>query len=53
MRLVGIALLVVAAILAVLNLKRVAGLGMNSLAVVFMIVGIASIARSRKAGKPQ
>jgi len=52
-RLIGIAFLAAAAILAILNLKRVAGLGMNSLVVVLMIVGIAFMARSRKENKPQ
>jgi len=52
-RLIGIAFLAAAAILAILNLKQAAGLGMNSLVIVLMIIGIAFVVRSRKESNPQ
>ncbi|MGH7495356.1 MAG: hypothetical protein ACREOO_23610 [bacterium] len=44
----GIALLVLSAIIAVLNLKSVANLGMTSSATVFLILGIVLIRRAKR-----
>ena len=52
-RLIGIAFFAAAAIVAVLNLKQVAGLGLNYLPVPLMLIGLAFVARARKEGKPQ
>lgn len=52
-RLIGIAFFAAAAIVAILNLKRVADLGMNSLPVLLMLIGLAFVARSRKESKSQ
>ena len=48
MRLIGILLLVAAVAVAILNLKRVAALGMPWLAPVFMVLGAGALAASRK-----
>ena len=47
-RLVGIALLIAAAIVAVLNLHRVADLRMPWLAPVLLVLGIACVALARR-----
>ena len=47
-RLVGIALLIAAAVVAILNLHRVADLRMPLLAPVLMILGIAFVALARR-----
>lgn len=49
MRLAGIIFMLVAAALMVLNLKRVADLGSFWVAIPFFIIGLALIARSRRA----
>jgi hypothetical protein len=49
MRLAGIVFIVVAAALMILNLKRVANLGSYWTAIPFFVIGIALVARSRKA----
>jgi hypothetical protein len=49
MRLAGILFVVAAAVLMILNLKRVANLGSYWTAIPLFIIGIALIARSRKA----
>lgn len=48
MRLFGIGFMVVAAVLAVLNLKRVGGLELYFLPGVFVVIGTAFIVRSKK-----
>jgi hypothetical protein len=52
-RLIGIAFFAAAAIVAILNLKRVAGLGLNYLPVLLMLIGLAFVAQARKESKPQ
>lgn len=47
-RLAGIALLIAAAIVAVLNLQRVADLKMTWLAPLLMVLGIALVALSKR-----
>jgi hypothetical protein len=47
-RLIGIVFLIAAAIIAILNLHRVADLRMPGLVPVFMIVGIAFVIVSRR-----
>jgi hypothetical protein len=42
---------VAAVVLAVLNLKRVANLGTNGLAIVFMLIGMVLMANARKASR--
>ena len=49
MRLAGILFVVAAAVLMILNLKRVADLGSYWTAIPLFVIGIALIARSRKA----
>ena len=49
-RLLGIALLIAAAIVAILNLHRVADLRMPWLAPVILVFGIASVALARRKG---
>jgi hypothetical protein len=49
MRLAGILFMVAAAVLMILNLKRVADLGSYWTAIPLFVIGIALIARSRKA----
>ena len=44
----GLACLLAAALVAILNLKRVAGLNLFPLPVVLMILGIALLTRARK-----
>jgi len=51
MRILGIACFVAAVAIAILNLKRFAGLGMNSLVPILMILGIVFVARAKRAGK--
>jgi hypothetical protein len=48
LRLIGILLLITAAVLAVLNLKRVADLGTLWVSIPLLIIGIALIAMARK-----
>jgi hypothetical protein len=48
LRLIGIVLLVAAAVLAVLNLKRVANLGTFWLAPPLMILGLVCVTRARR-----
>ena len=48
LRVIGILFLVAAAVVAVLNLKRVANLGMIWLSPPLMIVGIAFVVASRR-----
>jgi hypothetical protein len=50
MRLVGIICLIAAAVLFILNLKRVANLGTYFAALPLFFVGIVLVARSRKRG---
>lgn len=50
LRLLGILLLVTAAVLAILNLKRVANLGMMWLPAVLLVVGIGLISNARRRG---
>jgi len=47
-RYLGILFLVIAATVAVLNLKRVAGLGMTWLPAIFLILGIVLVAKARR-----
>jgi hypothetical protein len=49
MRLAGILFMVAAAVLLILNLKRVANLGSYWTAIPLFIIGLALIARSRRA----
>ncbi len=49
MRLIGIIFMLAAAILLVLNLKRVADLGSRWIALPLFIIGVAFIARSKRA----
>ena len=49
MRLAGILFIVAAAVLMILNLKRVANLGSYWTAIPLFVIGIALVARSRKA----
>jgi hypothetical protein len=49
MRIAGIIFMVAAAVLMVLNLKRVADLGSYWTAIPLFVIGIALVARSRKA----
>lgn len=49
LRLLGILLLIAAAVIAVLNLKRVASLGMSWLPAVLLIAGIALVTLSKRA----
>jgi hypothetical protein len=49
MRLAGILFMVAAVVLMILNLKRVANLGTYWTAIPLFVIGIALIARSRKA----
>ncbi|HYV07225.1 MAG TPA: hypothetical protein VFB82_21700 [Blastocatellia bacterium] len=49
MRLVGIIFLVVAAVLMVLNLKRVADLGTFWVALPVFLIGVVLVARSKRA----
>jgi len=53
LRIIGIVFLATAAVLAILNLQRVANLGMNSLVVILMILGIVFVVRAKKASKPK
>ncbi len=48
LRLIGIVFLVAAAVLAVLNLKRVADLGTGLVSMTLLIIGIALIAMAMK-----
>lgn len=48
-RLVGIVLMVAAAVLMILNLKRVANLGSYWVAIPLFVIGLAFLARSRRA----
>ena len=47
-RLVGLIFIVAAAVLMILNLKRVANLGSYWVAMPLLIIGVALIARSRR-----
>ena len=47
-RLIGIILLIVAAVVAVLNLKRVAGLGLPWLSPIFIVLGAAFMIQARR-----
>jgi len=47
LRVLGILLCIAAAALAVLSLKRAAGLGMNSLATVLLVLGIVLVRRAK------
>ena len=49
MRLAGILLLVVAAVLMILNLKRVADLGTFWVALPLFLIGVVLVARSKRA----
>jgi hypothetical protein len=49
MRLVGILFMLAAAVLMVLNLKRVADLGSYWVAIPLFVIGLAFVARSRRA----
>ena len=49
MRLAGVVFMLVAAILLVLNLKRVANLGSYWVAIPLFVIGLALLARSRRA----
>ena len=49
MRLIGILFIVAAAILMFLNLKRVADLGSYWVAIPLFVIGLAFVARSRRA----
>jgi hypothetical protein len=49
MRLIGIIFMLAAAVLMILNLKRVADLGSYWVAVPLFIIGLAFVARSKKA----
>jgi hypothetical protein len=51
LRLIGIFFLVDAAIVAVLNLKRVANLGLPWLPMLFMIVGLLFVVLARKGSR--
>jgi hypothetical protein len=48
LRIIGIAFLIVAAIVAVLNLKRVADLGLSWLVPTLMVLGLALVAVARR-----
>jgi hypothetical protein len=48
MRLIGIALLIVAFVIAIMNLKRVANLGLGSTVGVLVILGIVLVARAKR-----
>jgi hypothetical protein len=48
LRILGFVFLVAAAVVAILNLKRVAGLGMFWLSAPLLIVGVALMASSRR-----
>ena len=48
MRLIGLILCASAAVIAILNLKRVAGLGMQWLSFSLLMVGIVFVIRARK-----
>lgn len=50
MRLIGIILLIVAAVIAVLNLKRVADLGMGSFVGVLVVPGAVLVIRAKRRG---
>lgn len=50
-RLIGIIFMVAAAVLLVLNLKRVANLGSYWVAMPLFIIGLVLTARSRKSGR--
>jgi hypothetical protein len=52
-RALGIGMIAIAAILAVLSLKRTANLGMNSTATIFLILGIVLIRRAKGAQQNQ
>jgi hypothetical protein len=47
MRIIGVAFLVIAAVIAILNLRRVANLGAFFLPSIFMVIGMAFILRAR------
>jgi lipopolysaccharide export LptBFGC system permease protein LptF len=47
MRLIGIAFMVLAAVVAVFNLRRAGGLGLYFLPGVLIVIGVAFIARSK------
>jgi hypothetical protein len=49
MRVIGIVFMVAAAVLMILNLKRVAELGTFWLALPLFVIGLALVARARKA----
>ena len=49
MRLVGILFLIVAAVLMILNLKRVADLGTFWIGLPVFVIGVVLVARSRRA----
>ena len=49
MRLIGVIFMIAAAVLMILNLKRVANLGSYWVAMPLFIIGIALIARSKRA----
>lgn len=47
MRIIGIAFMVIAAVIAILNLRRVANLGAFYLPSIFIVLGVAFIVRAR------
>ncbi len=47
MRIIGIAFMVIAAVIAILNLRRVADLGAFFLPSIFIVLGLAFIVRSK------
>lgn len=49
MRLIGAVFMLAAAVLMILNLKRVANLGSYWVAIPLFVIGLAFLARSRKA----
>jgi hypothetical protein len=49
MRLIGIVFMLAAAVLMILNLKRVANLGSYWVAIPLFVIGLALVARSRRA----
>ena len=49
MRIIGIVFMVVAALVMILNLKRVANLGTFWLGMPLLVIGLAFVARARKA----
>ena len=49
LRVIGIIFLIIAAVLMILNLKRVANLGTFWIALPLFIIGVACVARARRA----